>query len=66
MHIEEEIMLKRILAAIERLEKQKKIKLDKQGEIQREIDQIDTKLKRLLSLQKQYEKIQNDLQNELQ
>ena len=43
-------MLKKILNKIQRLEQQKQIKVDKQSQIQSEIDEIDVKLKKLYTL----------------
>ena len=40
-------MLKKILQKIQRLEQQKQVKVNKQSEIQAEIDEIDLKLKKL-------------------
>ena len=42
-------MLKKILQKIQRLEQQKQVKVNKQSEIQAEIDEIDLKLKKLNS-----------------
>lgn len=53
-------MLKKILLKIQRLEQQKQLKIDKQSEIQSEIDEIDTKLKKLYSFKRDYEKLQNN------
>lgn len=53
-------MLKKILLKIQRLEQQKQLKIDKQSEIQSEIDEIDAKLKKLYSFKRDYEKLQNN------
>lgn len=53
-------MQKKILSKIQKLEQQKQLKLDKQAEIQLEVDDIDTKLKKLYSFKRDYEKLQNN------
>lgn len=53
-------MLKKILQKIQRLEQQKEVKLNKQSEIQSEINEIDVKLKKLYSFKKDYEKLENN------
>ncbi len=53
-------MLKKILQKIQKLEQQKQVKVDKQAEIQAEIDEIDSKLKKLNSFKKDYEKLENN------
>ena len=53
-------MLKKILQKIQRLEQQKQIKVNKQSEIQAEIDEIDLKLKKLNSFKRDYEKLENN------
>lgn len=53
-------MLKRILQKIQRLEQQKQIKVNKQSQIQADIDEIDTKLKKLYTFKKDYEKLENN------
>lgn len=55
-------MLKKILLKIQKLEQQKKVKIDKQAEIQKEIDDLDIKLKKLHSLKKDYEKLEKNSQ----
>lgn len=55
-------MLKKILLKIQKLEQQKKVKVDKQAEIQKEIDDVDLKLKKLYSLKKDYEKLEKNSQ----
>ncbi len=55
-------MLKKILLKIQKLEQQKKVKVDKQAEIQKEIDDMDLKLKKLYSLKKDYEKLEKNSQ----
>lgn len=55
-------MLKKILLKIQKLEQQKKIKTDKQAEIQKEIDDLDIKIKKLYSLKKDYEKLEKNSQ----
>lgn len=56
-------MLKRILLKIQKLEQQRKNKTDKQAEIQKEIDDLDIKLKKLYSLKKDYEKLEKNSQD---
>lgn len=53
-------MQKKILSKIQKLEQQKQLKIDKQSEIQLEVDEIDTKLKKLYSFKREYEKLQNN------
>lgn len=53
-------MLRKILQKIQKLEQQKQVKVNKQAEIQAEIDAIDTKLKKLNSFKKDYEKLENN------
>ena len=53
-------MLKKILSKIQRLEQQKQIKINKQEEIQQEINDLDIKLKKLYSFKKDYEKLENN------
>lgn len=53
-------MQKKILSKIQKLEQQKQLKIEKQAEIQLEIDDIDTKLKKLYSFKRDYEKLQNN------
>lgn len=53
-------MQKKILSKIQKLEQQKQLKIDKQAEIQLEVDDIDTKLKKLYSFKRDYEKLQNN------
>lgn len=53
-------MLKKILNKIQRLEQQKQIKVDKQSQIQVEIDEIDVKLKKLYTFKKDFEKLENN------
>jgi len=53
-------MLKKILLKIKSLEQQKQVKLNKQSEIQKDIDELDTKLKKLYSFKKDYEKLENN------
>lgn len=55
-------MLKKILLKIQKLEQQRKLKTDKQAEIQKEIDDLDLKLKKLYSLKKDYEKLEKNSQ----
>lgn len=55
-------MLRKILLKIQKLEQQKKIKTDKQAEIQKEIDDIDLNLKKLYSLKRDYEKLEKNSQ----
>ena len=53
-------MLKKILLKINRLEQQKQLKINKQTELQTEIDDIDLKLKKLNSFKREYEKLQSN------
>lgn len=53
-------MLKKILLKIKSLEQQKQVKLNKQSEIQKDIDELDIKLKKLYSFKKDYEKLENN------
>lgn len=54
-------MFKKILLKIQKLERQKKTKTDKQIEIQKEIDELDIQLKKLNSYKKDYEKLEKNL-----
>ena len=53
-------MLKKILNKIQKFESQKQVKLDKISEIKNEVNDIDTKLKKLYTFKKEYEKLEND------
>lgn len=53
-------MLKKILLKINRLEQQRQLKINKQTELQTEIDDIDLKLKKLNSFKREYEKLQSN------
>lgn len=53
-------MLKQILNKIQKYEKEKQTKLDKISTIKIEIDDIDSKLKKLYSFKKDYEKLENN------
>lgn len=53
-------MLKQILNKIQKYEKEKQTKLDKISKIKVEIDDVDSKLKRLYSFKKDYEKLENN------
>lgn len=53
-------MLKKILLKINKLEQQKQLKINKQSELQTEIDDIDLKLKKLNAFKRDYEKLQNN------
>lgn len=53
-------MLKKILNKIQKLEGQKQMKLDKISEIKLEIDDIDSKLKKLYTFKKEYEKLESN------
>ena len=53
-------MLKKILLKINRLEQQRQLKVNKQTELQTEIDDIDLKLKKLNSFKREYEKLQSN------
>lgn len=56
-------MLRKILLKIQKLEQQKKVKLDKQSEIQKQIDDLDLALKKLYSLKRDYEKLEKNSQD---
>lgn len=56
-------MLRKILLKIQKLEQQKKMKLDKQSEIQKQIDDLDLALKKLYSLKRDYEKLEKNSQD---
>lgn len=60
MIIKEDSMLKKILLKINKLEQQKQLKVNKQTELQTEIDDIDLKLKKLNSFKREYEKLQTN------
>lgn len=53
-------MLKKILNKIQKFESQKQLKLDKITEIKNEITDIDSKLKKLYTFKKEYEKLESD------
>jgi len=53
-------MLKKILLKINKLEQQRQLKINKQTELQTEIDDIDLKLKKLNSFKREYEKLQSN------
>lgn len=53
-------MLKKILNKIQKLEQQKQIRQEKISEIKTEINDIDSKLKKLYTLKKEYEKLENN------
>lgn len=53
-------MLKKILLKINKLEQQRQLKVNKQTELQTEIDDIDLKLKKLNSFKREYEKLQSN------
>lgn len=53
-------MLKKILNKIQKLEGQKQVKVDKISAIKLEIDDIDSKLKKLYSFKKDYEKLESN------
>jgi archaellum component FlaC len=53
-------MLKKILNKIQKFESQKQLKQDKISEIKNEIADIDSKLKRLYTFKKEYEKLESD------
>ena len=53
-------MIKKILPKIQSLEKQKQTKLEKIASIQAEIDDIDLILKKLNSIKRDYEKLENN------
>ena len=50
-------MLKKILNKIQKFESQKQLKQEKISEIKNEINDIDSKLKRIYTFKKEYEKI---------
>lgn len=53
-------MLKKILNKIQKLEAHKQVKVDKISTIKLEIDDIDSKLKKLYSFKKEYEKLESN------
>lgn len=53
-------MIKKIVLNINKLEQKKKLKINKQAELQVEIDDIDVKLKKLNTFKRDYEKLQNN------
>ena len=53
-------MLKQVTSKIQKLEQQRKTKVDKISEIQLQIDEIDVKLKKLYSFKRDYEKLLNN------
>lgn len=53
-------MLKKILNKIQKLESQKQIRLNKILEIKSDIDDIDSKLKKLYTFKKEYEKLESN------
>lgn len=53
-------MLKKILNKIQKFESQKQLKLEKISDIKNEINDIDSKLKRLYTFKKEYEKLESD------
>ena len=53
-------MLKKILNKIQKFEQQKQVKQEKISEIKLEIDDIDSKLKKLYSFKKEYEKLESN------
>lgn len=54
------MMLKKIINKIQKIESQKQIKLEKISEIKLEIDDIDSKLKKLYTFKKEYEKLESN------
>lgn len=52
-------MQKKILARIQKLEQQKKLKLEKLAEKQKEIENLELHLKKLYALKREYEKLGN-------
>lgn len=53
-------MLKQIQSKIQKFEKEKQIKQDKISKIKLEIDEVDSKLKKLYSFKKEYEKLETN------
>lgn len=53
-------MLKKIINKIQKFESQKQLKQEKISEIKNEINDIDSKLKRLYTFKKEYEKLESD------
>ena len=53
-------MLKKLINRMQKLEQQKQIKVDKQSQIQAEIDDIDVKLKKLYTFKRDFEKLENN------
>ena len=53
-------MLKKILNKIQKFKIQKQTKVDKIAEIKLEIDDLDSKLKKLYTFKKEYEKLESN------
>ena len=53
-------MLKKILNKIQKFESQKQLKIEKISDIKNEINDIDSKLKRLYKFKNEYEKLESD------
>ena len=53
-------MLNKILNKIQKLESQKQIRLNKILEIKSDIDDIDSKLRKLYTFKKEYEKLESN------
>lgn len=53
-------MLKQIQSKIQKFEKEKQVKQDKISKIKLEIDEVDSKLKKLYSFRKEYEKLETN------
>lgn len=53
-------MLKQIQSKIQKFEKEKQVKQDKISKIKLEIDEVDSKLKKLYSFKKEYEKLETN------
>ncbi len=51
-------MIKKVIKEIQKLEQQKIIKSQKKNDLEKELNEIDSKLKELNTLKNQYDKIQ--------
>lgn len=54
-------MIRKILKEIQKLEKEKSLKLDAKSKLENEIAEHTTRLKQLYSLKNEYEKIENGI-----
>ena len=54
-------MIRKVLKEIQKLEKEKSLKLDAKSKLENEIAEHTTRLKQLYSLKNEYEKIENGI-----